>query len=146
MGKSLQKLTWKKGLAIYGVSWVITFLVVFGLRQALIDRDELNCYARVHTIQKAVDQWNQAHPDKLITEDIDENALTQAGLLPAQTYDPQKHYYFVGQTPWGPKVKCNKHEDNPLILKLVGDCLLAILGFVAFCSYKGYVLFDGSEK
>jgi hypothetical protein len=146
MAKSLKKLTWKQGLTIYAVSWVITFFVVFGLRQALIDRDELNCYARVQTLQRSVDQWNKAHSEKPVTEDIDENALVQAGLLATQTYDHEKHYYFVGQTAWGPRVKCNKHEDNPLILKLVGDCLLAILGFVAFCSYKGYVLFDGSEK
>ena len=146
MEKPVQKLSWKKGLTIYAVSWVVTLLLVWGLRQVFIDRDELNCYARVHTFQKAVDQWNQAHPDKVITEDIDENSLVQAGFLPAQTYDHEKHYYFVGQTPWGPKVKCNKHEDNPLVLKLVGVCLLAIIGFVGFCARKGYVLFDGSEK
>jgi hypothetical protein len=39
------------------------------------------------------------------------------------------------------KVKCNKDEDNPLILKLVGDTLLAILVFVIFCSSRGLVLF-----
>ena len=146
MAKSLKKLTWKQGLTIYAVSWVVTFFIVFGLRQALIDRDELNCYARVKTLQSSVDQWNKAHSDHPITEDIDESALVQGGFLAAQTYDHEKHYYFVGQTAWGPRVKCNKHEDNPLILKLVGDCLLAILGFVGYCSFKGYVLFDGKEK
>jgi len=137
-----KKLTWKRGLTIYALSWAATFLVVFGLRQILIDRDELNCYSRVQTLQKAVNQWNQAHPDKPITEDIDENALVQAGFLQPLTYDHDKHYYFVGETAHGLRVKCNKHEDNPLVLKLTGDSLLAMLVFFVFCYKKKYVLFD----
>lgn len=138
------KLTWKNGLLIFAVSWVVTFAAVYILRQALIPRDELDCYARVITLQKAVNQWNAAHPDKPVTEDIDENALVKEGFIQPQTYDPEKHYYFVGETAHGLKVKCNKHEDNPLILKLTGDTLLAVLVFIVFCAFRRYSLFDPS--
>lgn len=142
MEKSFKKLTWKKGWTLFAISWAITFVMVFALRQVLIPRDELDCYARIGTLQKAVDQWNKVHADKIITEDIDENALVQAGFLTALTYDHEKHYYFVGDTAHGLRVKCNKHEDNPLILKLTGDTLLAVLGFIVYCSYRRYRLFD----
>ena len=141
-----KKLTWKNGLPIFAVCWAVTFLSVYVLRQALIPRDELDCYARVCTLQKSVNQWNAAHPDKPVTEDIDENALVQAGLLQPLSYDHDKHYYFVGETAHGLRVKCNKHEDNPLILKLTGDTLLALLVFIGFCVNRRYVPFDPNDR
>lgn len=141
-----RKLTWKNGLLIFALCWVVTFVAVYVLRQVLIPRDELDCYARVQTLQKAVDQWNAAHPDKPVTEDIDENALVQAGFLQPLTYDHDKHYYFVGETAHGLKVKCNKHEDNPLVLKLTGDTLIAVLVFVGFCMNRQYVPFDPKAR
>jgi len=89
-----------------------------------------------------VNQWNAAHPDKIINDAIDEAALVKDGFLTPLTYDHEKHFYFVGETAHGFKVKCNKHEDNPLILRLTGDTLLAILVFLAFCGLRGYVLFE----
>jgi hypothetical protein len=139
-----KKLTWKTGLTLFAISWVVTFAAVYALRQILIPRDELDCYARVITLQKAVNQWDQAHLDKPVTEDIDENALVQAGFLQPLSYDHDKHYYFVGETAHGLKVKCNKHEDNPMVLKLTGDTLLAVLVFFVYCSTRKYVLFDPS--
>jgi hypothetical protein len=139
-----KKLTWKTGLTLFAISWAVTFAAVYALRQVLIPRDELDCYAGVITLQKAVNQWNQAHLDKPVTEDIDESALVQAGFLQPLSYDHDKHYYFVGETAHGLKVKCNKHEDNPMVLKLTGDTLLAVLVFFVVCSTRKYVLFDPS--
>jgi hypothetical protein len=133
-----KKLTWKNGFLIYALCWAATFVAVYALRQVLIPRDELDCYARVQTLQKAVDQWNQAHPDKPVTEIIDEAALVQAGFLKPLQYDHDKHYYFVGETAHGPRVKCNKHEDNPMVLKLTGDTVLAFLVFFVFCLLFNY--------
>ena len=140
--KKTIKLTWKKGLTIFAVSWIAAFLAVYVLRQVFIPADEMACYHRISVMQTAVNQWNQAHPDKVMNDEIDEAALTQAGFLAAQTYDHEKHYYFVGETAHGLKVKCNKHEDNPLILRLTGNTLLAVIVFVVFCIFKGFVLFD----
>jgi hypothetical protein len=145
MDSKPKKLTWKTGLVIYAVCWVFTFVAVYILRQVLIPRDELDCYARVITLQKAVDQWDAANPSQPVTEDIDENALVKAGYLQPLSYDHDKHYYFVGETAHGLRVKCNKHEDNPLILKLTGDTLLAVLVFIVFCVNRKYVLFDPKE-
>ena len=131
-------------MTIFAVSWVLTFAAVYCLRQLLILPDEMACYHRVAAMQKAVTQWNAAHPDKVINDEIDEAVLNQAGFLQPQTYDHEKHFYFVGETAHGLKVKCNKHEDNPLILRLTGDTLLAVLVFIVFCSFRGYVLFDPS--
>ena len=135
-------MTWKIGLMIFAACWVVTAGAVYLLRQALIPKDEMDCYHRIDTLQKAVNQWNSAHPDKIINDDIDEGALVKEGFLQAQTYDHEKHYYFVGETAHGMKVKCNKHEDNPLVLRLTGDFLLAVLVFIVFCVYRRYVLFD----
>lgn len=145
MDTKSKKLDGKTGLLIFAACWVATFMAVYVLRQVLIPRDELDCYARVISLQKAVDQWDAANPSKPVTEDIDENALVQAGFLKPLSYDPDKHYYFVGETAHGLKVKCNKHEDNPLILKLTGDTLLATLVFIVFCMLRGYVLFDSKS-
>ncbi len=145
MSESPKKLTAKKGWIIFAICWVVSFVGIYSLRQMLIPREELDCYQRVYTIQKAVIQWNQAHPDKPVTELIDENALVQAGFLKPLTYDHDRHFYFVGQTAHGLKVKCNKDEDNPLILKLTGDTLIAVLLFLVFCSFRGYVLFTDDE-
>lgn len=145
--KRLEVLTWKKGWAAFAVCWLVTFGVVWGLRQALIPKEELDCYARVRLFQKAVDQWNAAHPEQAMTDSLDpgkgfdEAKLVQAGLIPPQTYDHHRHYYFITKTVHGLRVKCNKDEDNPLVLKLTGDTLLAILVFVLFCSSRGWVLF-----
>jgi hypothetical protein len=138
-------LNWKNGTAIFLLSLLFAVVSVYFLRQALIPKEELDCYARVITLQKAVNQWNIAFPDKPITDAIDESALVKAGFLQPLTYDHNLHYYFVGETAHGPKVKCNKHEDNPLILRLTGDFLLAVLIFVIFCSVRGYVLFGPDE-
>src|SRR5260221_8548813 len=140
--KKHTKLTWKSGLTIFAISWVVTVGAVYLLRQALIPKDEMDCYHRIFTLQKAVNQWNAAHSDKVINDEIDEMALVKEGFLTPQTYDHEKHYYFVGETAHGLKVKCNKHEDNPLVLRLTGDTLLAVLVFIVFCSYRRYVLFD----
>jgi len=140
-----QQLTWKKGWLIFALSWVATLAVVTLLRHALIDKDEMDCYNRVSVLQKAVDKWNRAHPDQKITDEINEGALAQEGFLTPQAYDHDKHYYFVGETAHGPRVKCNKHEDNPLILRLTGTTLLGVLVFVVFCSSRGLVLFKPEE-
>jgi hypothetical protein len=138
-------LNWKKASLIFLFSFLFAATAVYFLRQALIPQEELDCYARVIVLQKAVDQWNKAFPDKPITDEIDEGALVKAGFLQPLTYDHNLHYYFVGETAHGPKVKCNKHEDNPLVLRLTGDFLLAVLIFVIFCSIRGYVLFGSDE-
>jgi hypothetical protein len=145
--KKLEVLTWKKGWAIFLICWVATVAVVWGLRQILIPKEELDCYARVALFQKAVNQWNSAHPDQVMNDSddkdkmFDETKLVQAGLIPPQTYDHDRHYYFIGATAHGLKVQCNKDEDNPLVLRLVGDTLLALLVFVLFCSSRSLVLF-----
>jgi hypothetical protein len=138
-------LNWKNGIVIFLLSFLFAVVSVYFLRQNLIPKEELDCYARVITLQKAVDQWNKAFPDKPITDEIDEASLVKAGFLQPLTYDHNLHYYFVGETAHGPKVKCNKHEDNPLVLRLTGDFLLAVLIFVIFCSVRGYVLFAADE-
>jgi hypothetical protein len=142
--KNYQKLTWKRGLLIFAACWVVTFVAVYVLRQVLIPREELDCYARVQTLQKAVDKWDAAHPDKPVTEDIDENALVMEGFLQPLSYDHNRHYYFVGETAHGLRVKCNKDEDNPLILRLTGVTILAVPVFVFFCIYRKLSLFDPS--
>ncbi|HVM33156.1 MAG TPA: hypothetical protein VMU88_08480 [bacterium] len=140
-------MTWRKGWMIFAVIWVATFALVWGLRQIFVPREELDCYARIQVFQKAVDQWNALHPDQAMTESLDpgkgldEGKLVSSGLMPVQTYDHDRHYYFIDKTPHGLKVKCNKDEDNPLILKLTGDTLLAVIVFVIFCSSRGLVLF-----
>jgi hypothetical protein len=139
-----QKLTWKTGAALYAACWIAAFGAVYLLRQALIPKEELDCYARIRILQKAVDQWDAAHPDQPVTEEIDQQALVKAGFLKPLVYDHDKHYYFVGKTAHGLRVKCNKHEDNPLSLKLTGDTLLAVLLFAVFCAWRGYVLFEPS--
>ncbi len=138
------KLTRKNGLVIFALSFVATFVAVSVLRQVFIPKEEMDCYNRIITLQKSVDQWNQAHPDKILKDDIDEAGLAKEGFLQPLTYDHNQHYYFVGETAHGLKVKCNKHEDNPLILRVTGDLLLAVLVFVVFCAFRGYVLFDPS--
>ena len=138
-------LNWKNGSLIFLCSFLLAATAVFFLRQALIPKEELDCYTRVATLQKAVDQWNRAFPDKTITDQIDEGQLVKAGFIQPLNYDHTLHYYFVGETAHGPRVKCNKHEDNPLVLKLTGDFLLAVLIFVIFCSIRGYVLFAPPE-
>ncbi len=138
-------LTWKSGSVIFLACFVVAAVAVYFLRQVLIPKEELDCYARVVTLQKAVDLWDQAHPDQVIYDEINEDALVKAGFLQPLTYDHNLHYYFVGETAHGWRVKCNKHEDNPLVLRLTGDLLLAVLLFIVFCSVRGYVLFPPSE-
>ena len=143
--KKMIPLNWKNGSLIFIFSFLFATTAVYFLRQALIPNEELDCYARVAVLQKAVNQWNQAYPDKVINDEIDESQLIKAGFLQPLTYDHNLHYYFVGETAHGLKVKCNKHEDNPLVLRLTGDFLLAVLIFIIFCSVRGYVLFASSE-
>ncbi len=138
-------LNWKNGSIIFVLSFLVAAVGVFLLRQTLIPKEELDCYARVITLQKAVDQWDKAHPEKPITDEIDEAALVKEGFLQTLTYDHNFHYYFVGETAHGLRVKCNKHEDNPLALRITGDFLLAVLLFLIFCSIRGYVFFSSNE-
>ena len=138
-------LTWKTGSLIFLACFLVSVIAVTFLRQMLIPKGELDCYARVEALQKAVDQWNKAYAEKPITDEINEDSLVKAGFLQPLTYDHDQHYYFVGETAHGPRVKCNKHEDNPLVLRLTGDVLLAVLLFVVFCSVRGYVLFASTE-
>ena len=55
--KKLEVLTWEKGWTIFAVCWIATVVVVWGLRQILIPKEELDCYARVQVFQKAVNQF-----------------------------------------------------------------------------------------
>lgn len=137
-----RKLEPGKGWLLFALCWAVTFLAVWGLRQALIPRDELDCYARVISLQKAVDRWNLAHPEKAVTDEIDEPALEAAGFFQPKAYDREKHYHFVGETAHGPRVKCNKHVDNPFVLRMTGVTLLSALLFVGLCVRRGYRLFD----
>jgi len=136
-------LTWKKGLLIFAASWLLTLFTAALLRQALIPKEELDCYGRVAALQKAVSRWNLAHPEKTMTEGIDEEALARDGLWEAEGYDRNRHYYFIEEAPGGRRVKCNKDEDNPLLLRLTGVTLLAVLVFSGFCYSRGLVLFGG---
>ncbi len=142
--KKRNQLTWEKGLTLFAICWVLTAGAVYLLRQILIPADEMACYNRISTLQTSVTHWNAAHPDKIINDEIDEAVLNKNGFLPPQTYDHEKHFYFVGETAHGLKVKCNKHEDNPLVLRLTGDTILAVLVFIVFCMFRGYVLFKPS--
>jgi hypothetical protein len=144
--RKIISLNWKNGSVIFLLSFLFAATSVYFLRQALIPKEELDCYARVAVLQKAVDQWNKAFPDKVMNDQIDETQLVKAGFLQPLNYDHDLHYYFVGETAHGLRVKCNKHEDNPFILRLTGDFLLAVLIFVIFCSVRGYVLFASGES
>ena len=139
-------LTWKNSFIIFFFSFLFAATAVYFLRQSLIPKEEMDCYSRVAVLQKAVDQWNQAYPEKVVTDQIDEDQLVKAGFIQPLTYDHNQHYYFVGETAHGLRVKCNKHEDNPLILRLTGDFLLAVLIFLVFCSVRGYALFPDQES
>jgi hypothetical protein len=139
-------LNWMNGSVIFLLSFLVAAAGVFFLRQTLIPKEELDCYDRVITLQKAIDQWDKAYPEKPVTDEIDEAALVKAGFLQLLTYDHTLHYYFVGETAHGLRVKCNKHEDNPLVLRLTGDFLLAVLLFIIFCSIRGYVFFVSNES
>lgn len=137
-----KQLNAKTGWLIFALCWITSFASVWVLRQAFIPREELDCYARSCKLDQAVKGWNQAHPDHVMDDkgEIDEAALLGGGFLKeALNYDHQKHYYFVDRQVHGLKVKCNKHEDNPTILKLTGVTLLAVLFFIVWCSYKNYV-------
>ena len=63
-----------KGWSLFAACWIVTFVAVWGLRQAFIPREELDCFSRVKTLQGAVDRWDQSHPKKVYkdTDDIDE--------------------------------------------------------------------------
>jgi hypothetical protein len=143
--RKITPLSWKNGSVIFLLSFLVAAVGVFLLRQTLIPKEELDCYARVIMLQKAVDQWDKAHPEKIINDEIDEAALVKEGFLQPLTYDHNLHYYFVGETAHGLRVKCNKHEDNPLVLRITGDFLLAVLLFLIFCSIRGYVFFASNE-
>jgi len=133
----------KTGWTAFAACWLAMFAVVWALRQATIPRDELSCYARASVLDEAVHAFNRAHPEKPMDDkgEIDEKALVDGRFLAAPlTYDTQAHYYFVDRTVRGLKVKCNKHEDNPPVLKLTGVTLLALLAFVAWASFKNYAL------
>ena len=144
MGFKSEKLTARKGWLIFALCWVATLVTVNILRHVLIPQEEMDCYGRVLILQRAVDGWNQAHPDKKMTDEIDEAALVKENLWVGGDYDHEKHYYFVGETAKGPRVKCNKHEDNPLVLRLTGVTLLAVLVLLVYCSSRKLVLFDAS--
>ena len=142
--KQPQRLGPRRGWTLFLFCWVLTFLIVGVLRHLLIPKEEMDCYARVRAFQKAVDLWDQAHPDKAYkdTDEIDAGKLTVEGFLHPVDYDHDRHYYFVGKTAHGLKVKCNKDEDNPLLLRLTGVTLLSILVFLGVCVGKGYRIFD----
>ncbi len=129
------------GWKAFAIIWLVVFAAVWALRQGLIPRAELLCYQRTAVLDEAVRAWNKAHPDRIMDDksEIDEKALLESGLLRQNLdYDPQLHYYFVQQQVHGPRVKCNKHEDSPWILKLTGVTLLAILAFVGWASFRRY--------
>jgi len=140
---AVRRLDAKTGWLIFALCWVVAALSVFGLRRAFIPAEELACFHNACVLDHAVKAWNKVNADKPMDEkgEIDEMALLSAGFLKAPlTYDLQMHYYFVDKKVHGLKVKCNKHEDNPLVLKATGVTLLAVLLFVVFCSFRGYVL------
>jgi hypothetical protein len=136
------------GWIVFAFCWIVSLLGVWVLRQAFIPREELSCYANACTLNHAVQAWNKAHADHVMDDkvEIDQAALLSGGFLKKPlNYDPQKHYYFVDRQVHGLKVKCNKHEDNPTVLKLTGVTLLAVLLFVVWCSFKNYVFWkDGA--
>lgn len=139
---STRPLDAKTGWLFFAACWVAALLCVGAARWAFIPSEERACYARSCELDHAVKAWNKAHADKPMDDkgEIDEAALVSGGFLKsALTYDPQKHYYFVDRQVHGLKVKCNKHEDNPLVLKLTGVTLLGVLFFLAWCSFRGYV-------
>jgi hypothetical protein len=133
----------KTGWKAFAILWLAVFAAVWALRQGFIPRDELLCYSRAAVLNEAVRGWNQAHPDRLMDDkvEIDETALLGGGFLRAPLdFDRNLHYYFVDRKVRGLQVKCNKHEDNPLVLKLTGVTLLAILAFVVWASFRRYTL------
>ncbi len=136
-----RKLTWKNGILLFVVCWLAAFLVVGVLRTVLIPKDERDCHARVRMIQKAVEDRDRMHPSDPVRGDLDTGRMVSLGLVPQGfAYDAASHYYFVGETAHGWRVKCNRHEDNPLLLRLTGVTLLALVLWVVAASLKRYTL------
>ncbi len=137
----------KTGWMIFAACWFLSLASVWALRQALIPRDELDCYSRAALLDQAVHGWNQAHPDRVMDEkgEIDEASLVSGGFLKQPlTYDHAQHYYFVDKMVHGPLVHCNKHQDQPLALKITGVTLLAVLAFILWCSFRNYVFWKSA--
>ncbi len=141
MTPKTEVLTWKKGLLLFAGAWIVTLVAAAFLRHTFIPKEEMGCYERVRSLQKAVNLWNAVHSDKSMTDEIDEGALAGEGFWKAEVYDRTRHYYFIEETPQGRRVKCSKDEDNPLLLRLTGVTLLAVLVFFIFCYSRGLVLF-----
>jgi hypothetical protein len=137
-----KRLEAKTGWLIFTLCWLTSLASVWVLRQVFIPAEELSCYANACVLDHAVRSWNKAHAEHPMDDkgEIDQAALLSGGFLKKSlTYDVQKHYYFVDRQVHGLKVKCNKHEDNPTVLKLTGVTLLAVLLFVVWCSFRNYV-------
>jgi len=125
-------------LVCLGMAWGAVAL----LRETVIPQDERDCYRRVEILQKAVDRWNRQNPKDPMTEDIDFKKLSSAGMsISSPAYDVQRHYYFVGETAHGLRVKCNRHQDNPLSLKWTGVVLLGLVLFAVSASLMRRSLF-----
>lgn len=116
------------GLRLYAVCWLAVFAAVALLRFALLPAEEKAAYARVRALQVAVDRWNREHPGEPMT-DLNEEALRKAGYRVPPPLEDERLHFFLGETPFGLRVKCNLYADNPLVLRLVGVSLLALLPY-----------------
>lgn len=140
-----RRMTVKSGLVYFALCWFIAWGGITLLRWSLIPAEERECHTRVRRIQEAVDAWDRVHPEEPIRHEIDMERLRSSGFLHAgDVFDPGKHYYFVGETAHGWRVRCNRHEDNPLLLRWTGVTLLALVLWVALASVRRTVLFPPS--
>lgn len=121
----------------FAICWLAAWAGTTLLRQVLVPSVERECYDRVARLQEAVDAWDRAHPSEPLREELDVPKLVSEGLL-AEWKDPgtDLHYYFVGETAHGWRVRCSRHEDNPLVLRLTGVTLLALVLWVGFVSAR----------
>lgn len=135
-------LTRKNALLRLVACWVVAFVAVTLLRNALIPSAERECYSRVRTLDASLQRYLKGHPDASGLDRLTPEQLVREGLLSeSDAARPEEHYYFIEKGPWGWRARCNRHQDNPLVLRLTGVTLLSLVFWVAVTAYRRERLF-----
>jgi hypothetical protein len=120
-------MTWGFGLAWFAVAWVVAFAATTLFRAVLVPAEDRDCYARVAAFQGPLADWVALNPG-MRPDEMSPERLAESGLLPPEWVARQgTHYYFVEKGPWGWRFRCNRHQDNPLLLRMTGVTLLAMV-------------------
>jgi hypothetical protein len=135
-------LTWPIFIGVLVINFIVISVLAWIGNQKFTSPDELLCRKQMQVLQKAVNQYNQTHPEDQkgsmefgFPGFVEKTLILQGYVKETITDLREKHSYYLERNGF---VNCREHPRNPFSIYLMGLIILTVIASILELGFLGY--------